>query len=54
MDNGDMVRYKGDNYIIIHNYKNGYCEIRKSNENYKVELVSTSELELLQKKNEEN
>jgi hypothetical protein len=40
------VLYKGKEYLLIHSYESGFCEIRELRW-YKVELVHNSELEIL-------
>ncbi|WP_223594652.1 hypothetical protein [Neobacillus bataviensis] len=41
------VIYQGENYLLLHQYACGYCEIIEDGEsNYKVKLVHFSELKL--------
>jgi hypothetical protein len=42
---GDKVIYSGKEYVCLHSYSSGYCEL-KSIERSKIELVHISEIKL--------
>jgi hypothetical protein len=41
---GSKVLYDGKEYIIVHIYQSGYCEIRDTAFRFNVKLVSKQEL----------
>jgi hypothetical protein len=46
MSNGEKVSYNGKEYIALHFYSSGFCEIKEIN-GFKIELVHISELKLI-------
>lgn len=44
MSIGSKVLYDGKEYIIIHIYHSGYCEIRDINQKFTIKLVNQYEL----------
>ncbi|MDP1471785.1 hypothetical protein Q8G32_28510 [Priestia megaterium] len=38
------VLYHGERFKIIHVYRSGYCELRKVNDSFKVELVLLNDI----------
>jgi hypothetical protein len=39
-----QVIYDGKEYIILHKYASGYCEIQEKNNQFNIKLVHVSEL----------
>lgn len=45
---GSHVLFQGREYVIIHKYTSGYCEIKDLNRLYHIELVHLTELKIQQ------
>ena len=48
---GKHALFNGREYIVIHEYTSGNCEIKDISRPYQIELVHSTEIKLLQKDN---